>query len=86
MAASETMIERVARAIADPGKYCGFRGDRGMSEWQARAAIEAMREPSEEMLEAGWQETPSDWWSDDDEGGLIPVWHAMIEEALTHGS
>jgi hypothetical protein len=41
-APSEGMVERVARAIADPGKYLGFRSEEGMTRWQARAAIAAI--------------------------------------------
>lgn len=48
---AESMIERVARAIyeADPAKD---------ADWdyriEARAAIEAMREPTDAMVDAAW--------------------------------
>lgn len=31
-------------AIYDPGKRAGFRGDRHMSDWQADAVIDVLRE------------------------------------------
>lgn len=79
---AETMIERVARALsATQGMY-----------WTehlraARAAIEAMREPTDRMLDAGVAantvELPS--------GGQIivavdPAWDAMIDAALAEGT
>lgn len=52
----ETMVERVARAIHDAShKELGFSWAKEMRMAQARAAIEAMREPTGEMLEAGWE-------------------------------
>lgn len=42
---AESMIDRVARALAD--------NHEAPLQYQARAAIEAMREPTEEMLDAG---------------------------------
>lgn len=75
-----TMVERVARAI-----YEGRNGPRCMA-WSrhsnehrrpyiddARAAIEAMREPTEEMLFA------ADWL----ENGTRAAWQAMIDAALS---
>jgi len=43
-AAPDMLVEKVSKAIADPGLYCGFRGDKGMSHWQAEAAILAVME------------------------------------------
>lgn len=57
------MIEKVAKTICETGNVAGFRctcphpidgwcnGARAVA--QARAAIEAMREPTEEMVRAG---------------------------------
>ena len=44
---------------------------------EARAAIAAMREPTDEMLEAGTDEATS--------GFVSPVWRAMIDAALAEG-
>lgn len=63
------MIEQVARAIAahnGSGSYMAYTGE-------ARAAIEAMRVPNEEMLAAGYIVTV------DDE---LEVWETMIDAAL----
>ena len=65
---SETMIERVARAIAE---------DMGADKWQdyiptARVAIDAMREPTQTMIGSARQQ------------GIMRklVWHRMIDAAL----
>lgn len=77
------MIKRVAAAIADPGKYCGFRGDRGMTEWQARAAIEALRPATREMRRAGGLA-----FNPDEDVTVVTAfeagqaWSAMIDAAL----
>ena len=66
------MIERVARAIA---KSQGSNPRWNREGWlkDARAAIEAMREPTEEMSHAGWRT---------DSGISTVVWQAMIDAAL----
>lgn len=50
---TESMIERVARAIRDSD--CGVGSDAPWEDYidDARAAIEAMREPTDTMWEAG---------------------------------
>ena len=77
------MVERVARAICladgeDPDERCEdwmqeFSGWRGYVE-SARAAIAAMREPTEAMLEAGRSTPPRT--------RCLEVYRAMIDEAL----
>lgn len=74
------MIERVARAICkadgqDPD-HEGELTDEGTFQWQsyvtdARAAIEAMREPTKAMIAACYP---------DEDAGLI--WRDMIDAAL----
>lgn len=44
----------------------------------ARATIEAMREPTKEMLEAGWEHTDDPCWRED----VAEAWRAMIDAAL----
>lgn len=67
------MIKRIAQAILSkvPSGY-GMRRDE--AEIYARAAIEAMRKPTKEMIEAG------------DRGAMIrpasDTWTAMIDAAL----
>lgn len=63
-----SMIERVAEAIANQ-----MAEDDNDNESLARAAIKAMREPSEGMEDEGWTEW--DW-------GAHAVWRAMIDAAL----
>jgi len=83
------MIERVAEAIWDARIERGGPG-RTLMPWPlypeadwcratARAAIEAMREPTEKMLEAG--DLPG--WDDYVTAGLSKeIWQAMIDAAL----
>lgn len=90
------MIERVARALYErenalgmqfPGASDHFAWDgpnfKGQKVWRemARVAIEAMREPTEEMKncsdEVHWG------YSCNTCGGLEAGWHAMITAALT---
>lgn len=63
------MIERVAKALEDVT-------DKGFATWEeaARAAIEAMLDPTEEMMRAGEE----DRWDDQ----VDFVWRAMVREAL----
>lgn len=77
------MIERVARAICRSG-ICGPREHLDEQEnlnWrkfelEARAAIEAMREPTPDMLYAGAQTYQGITFSG------VPSWTAMIDAAL----
>jgi hypothetical protein len=67
----DPMIIRMARAIAL---------SQGRSDWQeyvqaARASLSALRDPSDEMLEAATHGLP-DW------GDLTEEWHAMIDHVL----
>ncbi len=72
------MIEQVARALARHGHR------EGESWWPAytdaaRVAIEAMREPTEDMKRAGWRAIPE---HDFGNVAAASVWDAMIDEAL----
>jgi hypothetical protein len=78
------MIERVARAICEAKLWPGAweketEGNR--EEWRmlARAAIEAMREPTDAMLACGEQ-----WGLPSDPMGL-KRWQEMIDAALEKG-
>ena len=75
---TESMIERVARAIRDlaNSKY-GFYVDIDASLELARAAIAAMRKPTPEMLEAGRSGS-----IDADHAPTSNAWACMIDEAL----
>lgn len=74
------MIERVARAIL--GERFGGAADwdresetfRAACRAQARAAFAAMREPTDDMVDAGYNETMM--------RGARLHWQAMIDEAL----
>ena len=86
------MIERVARAICCPdgcdgdtgsGKPCDIRREDSTSMTQARAAIEAMREPTPEMRINGgiaWVNALPD--SETYVDTADACWKAMINEAL----
>lgn len=67
------LVERVARAIA----ACNTMG----GEEVARAAIAAMREPTEVMKCAGVSRGGGHH-SDDGPGGTGAIWSAMIDAAL----
>lgn len=73
------MVERVARAICKR-RTPYFGGLNVDSQWRdyvadARAAIEAMREPSARMVRAGRDGAPYD-------RDAAEVWPDMIDEAL----
>ena len=68
------LIERVAEAIRTSEAYWWNRSDEpddGLAETLARAAIEAMREPTAEMINA-----PSNL------DGIVDAYRAMIDAAL----
>lgn len=77
------MIERVARALFEDanGTSDGWENT-NQTRWHiaARAAIEAMREPTPGMLQAGY--TEMDYHA---EGWLRAAWPLMIDAALTGG-
>ena len=89
-----TMVERVARAIEQEfGPIYGHRllGEFGARHQDAvscaRAALAAMREPTEAMMDLGATVrgnhqpfgSPHDWNNDTNCAG---IWRAMIDEAL----
>jgi hypothetical protein len=81
------MIDRVAKAICGAS---GMRWDdmlsgaRDQFRRDARAAIEAMREPTEAMVKAAQEETYCHSWSSRGEHIEDPevAWTAMIDAAL----
>jgi len=73
------MVERVAIALCDKALWDGAwlqanETERNEQRYRARAAIEAMREPTEAMVHA---DTVKEWPSD-----ACAAWKAMIDEAL----
>lgn len=68
-----TMIEKVSKAIAGELHKCGVgRGEPwDKSDLMARAAIEAMREPTSDMLNATGLRT----------GVTLSIWWSMIDAA-----
>lgn len=95
----ENIIERVARVLCERrGLDPDFNYDpkaltgRGMIRWMdfaddARAAIAALREPSDAMIEAG-ERTGSSCCGSDLSGPEIErlIWTSMIDTALTEGT
>lgn len=86
------MIERVAKAIyeaddvwcaAFPWPSMGSM-DQSPDNYRriARAAVEAMREPTEEMLAAGSRSRTASDRFDNGDDTLAPEFTAMIDEAL----
>jgi len=77
---SEDMVERVARAIDEATlKYVAGSNNSLdiLRTMQARVAIEAMREPTEGMVEAGWKSK-----SDSVDGR--PVWKLSVDVQAKH--
>jgi hypothetical protein len=89
------MIERVARALCvdahggnlspDAILTCGPASEVGQPAWKffekrAHAAITAMREPTKEMLRAGFVRVNVS--TEERPEGLLNPWHGMIDEAL----
>lgn len=76
------MVERVMKAITDAAP-AGRWGAAVVTEAQARAAIEAMREPTDDMCRAGcrsiFQEPDAEWHAI---GVMGEGWQAMIDNAL----
>ena len=64
------MVERVARALAEKEGFCWENCAQCVWIDDARAAIAAMREPTEAMLGPPWNY------------GRLEIWQAMIDEAL----
>ena len=78
------MVERVARAMAE---NAGFAWENcAQSQWRsdARAAIEAMKEPTDEMADRAYACATTDLASKDDfKSHYRDVWQSMIDAALT---
>ncbi len=85
--AAESMIERVARAICDndpTSKPWGELTDSEQSrlKWIARGVLLEIREPTEAMIDAGWNAgavNENDEW---EFGSPESVYTAMIDAAL----
>lgn len=88
------MIERVAKALFSGSVYHGYNKETLDAEWfrtkgihmaQAKAAIEAMREPTEDMRWAGYTReafAPESTNVSSIQFDAKPIWHRMIDEAL----
>lgn len=76
------MVERVARAIAAKDGYDSWSHAHKLTvdhyTGLARVAIEAMREPTEGMVDAGYDFTADPCWRED----FVKAWQACIDEAL----
>lgn len=86
------VVERVARALFEAD--CQI-GDTPIVKWElapeyereeyrhlARAALEALREPTEGMVEAGADAADASGWAVDAISGAKTAYRAMIDEAL----
>lgn len=78
------MIDRVSKVLDPDLWYPGQSAyddqalNREMSRRRARAIIRAMREPTDEMAEVGFQHTGHPCWPKN----VKEAWRAMIDEAL----
>lgn len=90
-------IERAARALAKTDDYDpdALVGDPPQPLWQlyvpkARTVIQAIRKPSEAMIEIGGRTIAKMDWRDPDEDpqvvSAICAWEDMIDAALSEGS
>ena len=75
---TDDMIERVARALADAERDRRPSMAEPFAETLARAALAAMREPTDAMVDAAW----TSWEDREGSKGFVGVWQAMIDEAL----
>jgi len=82
-----SMVDRVAMAIAEECMNLGWFCEDGDCERLATAALQALREPTEEMIEAG-----TNIELGDENGDLVStieevrrVWQAMIDAAAEGG-
>jgi hypothetical protein len=81
------MVERVARALEPKCRAFGQGNMPMMVALEfARAAIAAMREPTEEMLRAGQALDDFDYGPCRGAADPIEHWHAMIDVALNEKS
>lgn len=84
------MIERIARAIKDARALPGTNPVARLSDVDrraARAAIGAMREPSEILVEAGADAFADEYGSapldpSDDKAAAVAIYRAMIDAAI----
>lgn len=77
------MVERVARAMCEHdcphlADAYGYYADQYRA--RVRAALEALREPTPEMVEAGRSAIAPGWTDPANE--IVPAWSAMITAAL----
>ena len=93
-----TLIEKMARAIYDhaaskpPGKPNWDGATEDVREWirgHARAAIQAMREPTPGMIGASVRNSELGGVASSDLGGAFglieELWQAMIDQAIKEG-
>jgi len=74
------MVERGVRAITASTRDFGISF--GWEERLVRAVIAAMREPTQEMIEAGAYEIPIAEFDELPKDIAVAVWHAEIDAAL----
>lgn len=91
----ETMVERVAKAIEAKVHDAASDGDICTGKDLARIALQALREPSKEMIEPGYSAMHDavDYYNYDSGSGYTiepsapsDIWRAMIDAALSEGA
>lgn len=85
-----SVIDRVASAICEADCGCISENEMARCHQLAKAAVGAMREPTETMRQAGWGRTHPDSGDPlpqhdevEGEGWLPGIYRAMIDAALT---
>lgn len=84
----DEMIERVARAMLRKNAYFAGRHSNDEVRELARAAILAMREPTEAMMRAGEDAISREIYANESDeaelsfNGEVTAWQAMIDAAL----
>jgi hypothetical protein len=81
----ETMLDRAAAAVlAELQKPEAVEDDAVLARQLARAALEAMREPTEAMLEALQENEPTPFeQSGGDQAAYVAMWRSAIDAALS---
>lgn len=71
-------FERAVKAITEAFEREGRVFDEGQAEMLVRATLEAIREPTDCMLDAGWEHTGDPCWKEN----VADAWRAMVNVAL----
>lgn len=77
---SEAILLRAGQAVWD----CGLLLEADECLKAASAVLVAIREPSDEMIRAGFEDYPALWMAGITPEDRVGIWQAMIDAALVH--